>query len=153
MNFSWIEDERLVGCRGPRTDCDLAFLRDVKGIRALVRLASEEETGMTEQRVVANGIEDCYEPVKDFTAPSQEQIDRVLKFIGKVLGQGKPVTVSCEYGKGRTGTILACFFVSLGYTANQAKQRLFTVRPVSREILNVDDQMETIREFARRSLH
>ncbi len=26
MNFSWLEQGRIAGCRGPRSDSDLAFL-------------------------------------------------------------------------------------------------------------------------------
>ena len=61
MNFSWIENKRVAGCRGPRTSSDLAFLRS-QGIRALVRLAYEQETGMTKRLVEAEEIEDFYEP-------------------------------------------------------------------------------------------
>jgi len=147
MNFSWIENGRVAGCRGPRSKSDLAFLRS-QGIRALVRLAYDEETGMTKRRVEAERIEDFYEPVRDFTAPSQEQIDRVLKFVQNALEQGKPVAVSCGAGIGRTGTILGCYLVSLGHTAEQAIQQLRLARPRSVEVL---EQREAIIEFERRS--
>jgi len=146
MNFSWIESGRVAGCRGPRTNSDLAFLRS-QGIGALVRLAYEEETGMMKWKVEAEKIEDFYEPVRDFTAPSQEQIDRVLKFMRNALRQGKPVAVSCGAGIGRTGTILGCYLVSLGHTAEQAVQQLRSTRPRSVEVL---EQREAIIEFERR---
>jgi atypical dual specificity phosphatase len=146
MNFSWIENRRVAGCRGPRTTSDLAFLRS-QGIGALVRLAYEEETGMTKRKVEAEKIDDFYEPVRDFTAPSQEQIDRVLRFMRDALDHGRPVAVSCGAGIGRTGTILGCYLVSLGHTAEQAIQRLRSSRPGSVEVL---EQRETIIEFERR---
>ena len=146
MNFSWIENGRVAGCRGPRTSGDLAFLRS-QGIRALVRLAYEEETGMTKRKVEAEKIEDFYEPVRDFTAPSQKQIDHVLKFIRNALDHGKPVAVSCGGGIGRTGTILGCYLVSLGHTAEQAIQQLRLTRLGSVEVL---EQREAILEFEGR---
>ena len=146
MNFSWIENEHVAGCRGPRTQSDLAFLRS-QGIRALVRLAYEEETGMTKQKVEAEEIEDFYEPVRDFTAPSQEQIDRVLKFMRNALDHGKPVAVSCGAGIGRTGTILGCHLVSLGQTAELTIRQLRSSRPGSVEVI---EQREAIVEFERR---
>jgi len=146
MNFSWIENGRVAGCRGPRTSSDLAFLRS-QGIGALVRLAYEEETGMTKRKVEAEEIDDFYEPVRDFTAPSQEQIDRVLKFMRNALDHGKPVAVSCGAGIGRTGTILGCYLVSLGLTAEQAIQQLRLTRPRSAEVL---EQREAIIEFEGR---
>lgn len=149
MKFGWIEDGRLAGCRGPRSDQELDFLASI-GIRALVRLAYEAETDIAGHDVEANGIEDCYEPVKDWTAPRQEQIDRVIRFIRGAFDQAKPVAVSCGWGKGRTGTILACHFVSLGQTADQAIDQLISIRPISKEILSVPGQKEAIIEFARR---
>jgi atypical dual specificity phosphatase len=149
LEFSWIDQDRVAGCRGPRSDSDLAFLVS-KGIRALVRLAYEEETGMTKENVRGHAIEDWYEPIVDFTAPSQEQIDRVLKFMRYALQQGKPVAVSCNAGHGRTGTMLACYLVSLGQTADQALAQLLSIRPSSKELLKVRPQKEAIDEFAIR---
>jgi atypical dual specificity phosphatase len=148
MNFGWIEKGKVAGCRGPRTKRDLQFLVS-QGIRALVRL-TYKESDITKQDVEANMMEDCYVPVKDFTAPSPNQIDRVIKFIRSALDRGKPVAVSCGAGYGRTGTILACYLVSLGFTAEQAIERLIVIRPVSCEILRVPGQKEAIIDFERR---
>ena len=149
MNFGWLEDGHLAGCRGPRSDKDLAFLAS-RGIRALVRLAYEEETSITGHAVEQNGMEDCYEPVEDFTAPSQKQIDRVVRFIRRAVREGKPVAVSCGAGRGRTGTILACYLVSLGHAADYAIESLISSRPSSKEILCVPGQKQAVYEFERR---
>lgn len=149
MNFGWLEDCRLAGCRGPRSDRDLRFLFSM-GIRALVRLAHEEETGITEHDVQQNGLQDCYEPVRDFTPPNQGQIDRVVGFIFHAIEEGKAVAVSCGAGCGRTGTILACYLVSLGRTAEEAIEELLSKRPVSREVLRVPGQKEAVEAFRRR---
>ena len=126
MNFSWLEQGRIAGCRGPRSDNDLAFLASV-GIQTLVRLAHEEETGIYTADVEANGIEDCYEPVSDWTAPSQHQIDRIISFVHNAIEKGRPVAVSCGAGCGRTGTVLACYLVSTGYSAEEAIQQLLAL--------------------------
>ena len=149
MNFGWVEEGRLAGCRGPRSNRHLEYLRK-KGIRALVRLAYENETGMSADDIIRHKLDDCYEPIHDFTAPAQPQIDRVTRFIHAAIHQGKPVAVSCGAGCGRTGTIIACYLVSLGDTADRAIDRLISIRPVSREILDVPGQREAVLEFARR---
>ena len=120
------------------------------GIRGLVRLAHKEETSITEHDVEQSGLQDCYEPVSDFTPPNQGQIDRVVGFITRAIGEGKPVAVSCGAGYGRTGTMLACYLVSLGHTAEEAIEQLLSKRPVSQEILRVPGQKEAVEEFRRR---
>ncbi|MEM4406428.1 MAG: dual specificity protein phosphatase family protein [Candidatus Methanomethylicaceae archaeon] len=149
MNFSWVEDAAIAGCRGPKTDADLRFLASV-GIAALVRLAHEDETGISASDVQSYGIEDFYEPVKDFTPPSQEQIDRVIKFLNCTVMNGKAVAVSCGAGYGRTGTILACYLVSKGLPPEEAIQKLITVRPCSCEILKVPGQRDAVYKFYHR---
>lgn len=151
MNFGWLEG-RIAGCRGPRSNSDLAFLASI-GIQALVRLAHEEETGIFAANVESNGIEDCYEPVTDWTAPSQHQIDRIIGFVRNAIEKGWPVAVSCGAGCGRTGTILACYLVSAGLSAENAIKQLIAVRPCSREILNVPGQKKAVLEFEQRFKH
>ncbi|MCE5311462.1 MAG: hypothetical protein LLG20_27825 [Acidobacteriales bacterium] len=93
MNFTWIIEGQLAACRGPRNDTDLALLKNA-GVRALVRLAHEEETGMTTTAVSRAGLRDCYEPVPDFTAPTQAQLDHTTRFIKDSMERGEPVAVS-----------------------------------------------------------
>jgi atypical dual specificity phosphatase len=150
MNFSWVEEGLLAGCRGPRTDADLGFLARV-GIHSLVRLAHEDETGISSEDLGRFDISDCYEPVLDWTPPTQEQLDRVVQFIRMSIKNAKPVAVSCGAGYGRTGTVLACYLASCGLTPREAIQKLITVRPCSSEILDVLGQKQAIYDFARRT--
>ncbi len=149
MNFGWIEQDRIAGCRGPRSDNDLSFLAS-SGIRAIVRLAHEDETGISKADVESQGLEDCYEPVPDWNPPTQTQIDRVIAFVCSAIARGKPVAVSCGAGCGRTGTVLACYLVASGRSAEDAIRHLLSVRPCSREILTVPGQREAVLEFGRR---
>lgn len=149
LNFSWLEERRIAGCRGPRTDDHLRALASA-GVQALVRLAFDHETSMSSQHVTSAGLDDFYEPVTDGTAPSQGQIDRVIGFMTSAVDMGKPVAVSCLAGCGRTGTLLACHLVSAGRSADDAIRYLIQARPCSREILSVPGQRDAIVEFHRR---
>jgi len=151
MNFSWVEDGAIAGCRSPRTSSEIAFLVSV-GIRALVRLASEEETGIMCAEVAAYGLAECYEPVIDWSPPSQDQLDRIVVFVNDAIQSGRPVAVACGYGYGRTGTVLACYLVSNGLGSEAAIQHLLSVRPCSSELARVPGQREAIVEFSRRWL-
>ncbi len=147
MNFSWIEEKRVAGCRGPRTKEHLTFLHS-SGVRSLVRLAHEDEIGISSADVSESGLEDFYEPVEDCTAPSQLQVSRIVRFINDSVRQGKPTAVSCNAGCGRTGTILACYLVSRGNSAEDDIQKVIRTRPCSSEILRVPGQKEAVHDFA-----
>jgi atypical dual specificity phosphatase len=146
MDFDWIDKDRVAGCEGPRSESDLEYLKSQK-IRALVRLAPEIQ--MKKQLVEANGMEDCFEPVRDREAPSQEQIGRVVGFMRRALDKKKAVAVSCNAGHGRTGTILICYLISTGCSIKDAEERLLRARPGCEEALQNSDQMKAVKEFAR----
>lgn len=148
MNFSWLTP-LLAACRGPQSESDLAFLRS-SGIRALVRLAYERQTGMDAATVQKAELRDCYEPVEDGHAPTHQQVENVLRFVFANLRQEVPVAISCYAGQGRTGTLAACYFVLCGDSAGQAIERVIRLHPTAREVLSSSKQMKAIRDFAHR---
>ena len=143
MNFSWIRDNEVGGSQGPAGMRDLFFLYQ-SGVRAMIR--------MEERTISADGggmldIVDMFEPVPDFTPPSQEQIDRMLGFIEAQNADGRPVAVSCYAGIGRTGTVLACYLVSKGAWPGDAVEEIRRLRPGS---VQTPEQEAAVYEFARR---
>lgn len=106
MNFSWLIENEVAGHAEPTSNDDLTWLFG-NGIRALVRMSDRPK--VSPDQIKAHGMEDMYEFVPDFTAPSQAQLNRMVDFILKSVYDGKPVGVSCLGGKGRTGTVLACY--------------------------------------------
>lgn len=152
LNFGWLFEGEVAGCAAPMSDEELAFLR-AQGIRAMVRLAypGKDDFVMAPTDVEAAGIQDLSLPVEDFRAPTREQIDDAVSFIDAQLQAGRPVAVSCGAGCGRTGTILACYLVSRGYSAEEALRFLISKRPCSAEILErTPTQEEAIYKFERR---
>lgn len=49
--------------------------------------------------------------MKDFAAPTLEQITEFVNFAREMIKQRRPVTVCCGAGIGRTGTMLAAYLV------------------------------------------
>lgn len=134
MNFSWLIEGRLAGCRGPACSDDLNFLEQ-SGIGALVRLVMPKEAQVAREGVLAAHLTDCHEPVEDFHPPDLPQLNRILCFINAKLAEGRAVAVSCGAGYGRTGTVLACWLIQDGKSAHEALDYLRKVRPDSaREI-------------------
>jgi atypical dual specificity phosphatase len=119
MNFSWAVDNKLAGSRGPRSKSDLVALKQ-RGVGALVRLVESYEAWVTSKEVNEAGLEDYNEPVPDFHAPTQAQIDKIITYIDSHIENGIPVGVSCNAGIGRSGVVLACYLVHKGLTPKDA---------------------------------
>ena len=141
MNFSWIIEETLAGAAGPTTNRDITFLK-LQEIQAVIRM--EEQTISTDPW----GFEELYEPVADFGAPDMEQIHRMVKFIeDQIENWEHPIVVTCAAGVGRTGTVLACYFVNSGYEPQAAIDYIRLLRPGSIEAKEQEAAVHKYAEF------
>jgi atypical dual specificity phosphatase len=143
LNFAWVIEGKLAGSRGTRTKEDLMVLKS-QGVGALVRLVEVDEACVTARDVNNSGLEDYNEPVRDFTAPTQEQIDKIIEYIDSHLERGVQVGVSCNAGIGRTGVILACYLVHRGFTAKDALELVRKKRGRGPE---VPEQAEAVKDY------
>ncbi len=142
MNFGWVLDDQLAGSQGPVNVQDLFFLYQ-QGIRAVIRMEERTIPADTGGHV---DIVDMYEPVRDFTPPAQEQIQRMIDFINEQAVQGgRPVVVSCYAGIGRTGTVLACYLVSHGSEPANAINEVRRLRPGS---IQTPEQEAAVYDYA-----
>ena len=147
LNLSWLIEGEIAGHRGPISEAELEYLKSC-GIAALVRLVEEHLARVTSEQVRRVGLDDLHLPVADFHAPTIEQIELALSFIGDSVANGKAVGVSCGAGYGRTGTILACYLVSKGWSADEAINQVRSKRPGSIEI---GEQQKVIGQFEAHS--
>lgn len=141
--FSWIDRPRLAALARPRSADDLLWLRR-NGIDVLVSL--------TENPLPRNWLNDAGllavpVPVPDMEAPSQRQLDHVLATVKRAHGSGMGVAIHCAAGLGRTGTVLAAYFVGTGLTARDALRKVRELRPGSVETL---DQERAIEQYAQK---
>ena len=144
MNFGWVLENELAGSQGPASLQDLFFLYQ-QGVRAVIRM--EERTIPADTGGYVD-IVDMYVPVRDFTPPDQDQIDRMIDFINEQAVQNdRPVVVSCYAGIGRTGTVLACYLVSRGAEASDAIDEVRRLRPRS---IQTPEQEAAVYQYARR---
>ncbi|MBI5119209.1 dual specificity protein phosphatase family protein [Candidatus Poribacteria bacterium] len=134
LNFSFVVPSAIAGMARPGTiDAladDLAFLR-TEGIRAILSLS---ETPLTEPVVREHGFSYLHVPIDDFTAPTIKQVNQCMDFVERMVNaERKPVAVHCGAGCGRTGTMLACYLVRTGKTADEAIETVRFMRPCSIE--------------------
>ena len=142
FGFSWVEKPLLAALGRPSSPEDFAWLRQ-QGIEVLVSL--------TEDRPRRDWAEDAgllvfHEPLEDMEAPSPEQLDRAVSAVLRATEKNMPVAVHCAAGMGRTGVVLAGYFVAKGLTAENAIARVRRLRPGSVE---TDEQERAVDEFAR----
>ena len=144
LNFSWLVENEIAGHREPASDEELRCLKDC-GVGALVRLVEKLLSQVTSEQVARAGMTDLHSPVPDYGAPPVSEIEKILDFIEDSVAKGRVVSVCCGQGYGRTGTILACYLVSKGWTADKAIREVRSKRPGS---IETGTQEETIRLFA-----
>ena len=67
-------------------------------------------------------------PVRDFTAPSEEQIVAALDLVDAELAAGGLVYVHCWAGCGRTGVVIGCWLVRHGADPSDALRLIAETR-------------------------
>ena len=112
-----VDGGRLAGLPGPAyMEWDVARLRAL-GYSVVVSLECSrlnivdiEDAGFEHRKI-------C---VVDFAAPTFDQMDVFVDYVGRKLGEGKKVLVHCYAGRGRTGTMLAAYLIHGGMSADAA---------------------------------
>ena len=146
-NFSWLIEDEIAGMAKPASSVyDFEFLKE-KGLEAIVSLT---EYPLSEMLIEEFGFTVKHIPVRDFQAPTLEQIEDFVAFAKNARSEGKKLVVHCDAGIGRTGTILACYLVSKGRNATDAIEEVRTKRPGSIETI---EQEEIVLKFERKNEH
>ena len=134
---------KLAGSARPENEAQLRWLKGA-GIKAIVCLSKERP--LDDKQVKRLGFEYLFIPVKDFTAPKQEDIAEFIRFTSQMIDENLPVMVCCGAGIGRTGAMLAAYLVSQCASPEEALRQIAEKRGVGVESYA---QKEAIFEYAR----
>jgi atypical dual specificity phosphatase len=151
VGFSFVDEHvagmSLPGGRAALAD-DLAFLADQR-IALLVSLTGDLVAApeVWREALATSGIGSLQLPVPDFQPPTWEQQVTFVEIVAERVAAGDNVGVHCTYGLGRTGTMLATWFVAGGMDAGAAIDRIRALRPGSIETVA---QEEAVVSFAAR---
>ncbi|MBS3763290.1 MAG: dual specificity protein phosphatase family protein [Planctomycetes bacterium] len=142
LDFFWILENELAGMSHPgMVQGALAELENL-GIGAMVTLTCE---ALPKKRVREHNLEYLHLPVADFSPPTPIQVSEFVQFCNAQIDVDNAVVVHCHAGRGRTGTMLACYLVHRGAGPNEAIGRVRSVRPGAIETF---EQETAVYEYA-----
>ena len=116
----WITSDLAVGY-APRSHNDLTAVR-AQGVAAIVNLCAECYDLCDSERHA--GFDVLFVPVPDEEAPALEDLEKGLAWVEDRLKSGKKVLVHCRFGIGRTGTFVAAYLMSKGYSLKAAIRKM-----------------------------
>ncbi|KAF9441553.1 ATP dependent DNA ligase [Macrolepiota fuliginosa MF-IS2] len=110
--FRWIIPYRLAVMSTPRQGEDIDILASPHlGIRHVLTLT--EETPLPQSWFRRKSISNTFIPVPNYHPPSIEQMDIIMQLIDDE--RKLPMLVHCGGGKGRAGTVIACYMAAYGF--------------------------------------
>lgn len=151
--FVWLVAGKLAGTPFPgivrETHQDLQALRDV----GITRLISLTETPFEASVAASYGIQCTAVPMPDMHAPSQDDAWFLCQAIDAYLHKGEVVAVHCKAGLGRTGTVLALYWIWLGAGRVSGAAAIEHVRRREAGMIQSIEQENFLEEFARLVAH
>ncbi len=149
MDTWWIDEPDLQGCANPSEEELETLRRD--GFGVLVSLLDEEEQSPRYDIVAAaaSGWVRHAIPVKDFQAPTVEQLEQFVTLVSG-LPPGTRTVVHCQGGSGRTGTFAAAYWCANGLSASDAIAHVRKARP---HAVETSEQEAALEAFCMERTH
>ncbi|KAJ6541759.1 ATP dependent DNA ligase [Mycena capillaripes] len=117
--FRWLIPFHLAIMSTPRHEEDIAALASPHlGIRHVLTLTEEEP--LPKKWFHGKPITNTFLPVENYCPPSIEQMDLIMRLVDDETKL--PLLVHCGGGKGRAGTVAACYLAAYGFHKPLAQQ-------------------------------
>lgn len=125
----WILEDKLCAMPLP-VESDIQALREA-GVTLVVTAASEPYADRVRHWCLVHGLRHIRYWIDDMTAPELEDVRDFVAEVSAELARGGRVAVHCLGGVGRTGTLIACYLVHEGWSAEDAISEVRRRRPGS----------------------
>ncbi|KAJ7157204.1 ATP dependent DNA ligase [Mycena filopes] len=110
--FRWLVPYHLAIMSTPKSEEDIAALASPRlGIRHVLTLTEEEP--LPRKWFHGKPITNTFLPVENYCPPSIEQMDLIMRLFDD--DTKLPLLVHCGGGKGRAGTVAACYLAAYGF--------------------------------------
>jgi len=173
QNLYWVIPGELLGMGCPLKRKHIENLHNIYGVTLVINL---RECATPHQLFNGTPVKNIHIPIKSFGVPTGKQAEQFINILQQTLegnrapdeedgssapeqntnddskreGPRQVVAVNCRGGKGRTGTMVACYLVHRqGITAREAILRIRDLSPTS---LETRGQEEFVEEFYRQKL-
>ena len=139
----FVHIERRLNHRGPLTafndELPDLYAAGVRAVVSLLNIPSDKPV------YESAGFAFLCLPVPDGGAPTIEQVREFTDFVAAQQAMNYPVAVHCEASLGRTGTMIAAYFVSKGDTPESAIAR---VRAAESKAIETATQIQFLEQLA-----
>lgn len=146
--FVWLIPGQLAGTPWPgiirETAEDLSALRNV----GITRLVSLTEKPYDPALAIQYGIQCHSLPIVDMAVPTLTQAWALCEDISRWIAAGEVVALHCKAGLGRTGTLLAAYWLWLGKGSYTARQAVEHVRGREGGMIQSQMQIDFLHRFA-----
>ena len=145
--FVWLLPGQLAGTPVPgivRTaEQDLEDLKQI-GISRLLTLTEEP---FDADLALGFGIQTTHLSIVDMQAPEISAAIATCREIDRCLLAGESIAVHCKAGLGRTGTMLAAYWLWLGAGGRSALKAIETIRRLNTNMIQSQVQIDFLRSF------
>lgn len=152
-NFSWVIPQKLAGSGLPSSFDQLTWLAS-NGVKSLITVREIPLPKIWFEKINSQygELENYFLKTDDYNAPTIDEIHEVVEYIEEKIHTNKPVLVHCAAGKGRTGTVLAAYFIkNEGLTPIEAVKKLRGMRPGSIQSERQEMAINTFYKFLTRN--
>ncbi len=130
QGFRWIERDKLAATPRPGIGGDLEYdLQALARVKIDYLVSLEEVMPLKESDAAQQNISMYHLPIVDMSVPEMDDAVILNRAMHQWLEQGKRVAVHCKAGLGRTGTMLAAYYILRGMSAANAMQKMRIVNP------------------------